>query len=133
MNMPAGATPEPLSPYPAAMLFDVVPLRQAGRRRLRADVLRHVPMRGDVATEDTGARYGVIATLSAAGAELARMERVTVGRIASSSLVLEGVEVIDGDRHVQEWWCRLVTGGPPQPYDPDPPSSVARDPSYAAA
>ena len=115
------------------MLFDVVLLRHEGRRRLRDDVLREVPVRGDVATTDTGARYGLIATLAAAGAELARMERVTVGRIAGSSLVLAGVEVADGERHVQEWWCRMVTGGPPQPYDPDPPSAVVRDPSYATA
>ena len=115
------------------MLFDVVLMRRDGRRRLRADVLRQVPMRGDVATEDTGARYGLIATLSAAGAELARIERVTIKRVASSSLVLDGVEVVDGERHVQEWWCRLPAGGPPAPYDPDPPSTVARDPSYAPA
>lgn len=115
------------------MLFDVVLLRAAGRRRLRADVLRDVPMRGDISTEDTGARYGLIATLSAAGAELARMERVTVTRVATSSMVLAGVEAIDGDRHVQEWWCRLPAAGPPQPYDADPPSAVARDPSYAPA
>lgn len=115
------------------MLFDVVPLRSAGRRRLRADVLRDMPMRGDVATEDTGARYGLIATLNAAGAELARMERVTVARIASGSMVLAGVEVAGDERHVQEWWCRLPAGGPPRPYDLDPPSAVARDPSYAPA
>jgi len=115
------------------MLFDVVPLRRDGRRRLRADVLRAGPVRGDVVTEDTGARYGLIATLSAAGAELARIERATIKRVAGSSLVLEGVEVIDSERHVQEWWCRLPTGGPPRPYDPEPPSAVMRDPSYAPA
>lgn len=115
------------------MLFDVVLLRREGRRRLRADVLRDVPMRGDVATEDTGARLGLIATLTAAGAELARMERVTVTRIASGSLVLAGVELGDDMRHAQEWWCRLPAGGPPRPYDADPPSEVARDPSYAPA
>lgn len=115
------------------MLFDVVKLRHEGRRRLRADVLREVPMRGDVATDDTGARFGLIATLSAAGAELARMERVTVSRIASGSLVLAGVELVDDLRYAQEWWCRPVSGGPPRPYDPDPPSAVSRDPSYAPA
>lgn len=115
------------------MLFDVVLLRKEGRCRLRADVLRDVPMRGDVVTEDTGARYGLIAKLTTAGAELARMERVTVGRIASGSLVLAGVDVAGDERHVQEWWCRLPTGGPPRPYDPEPPSAVARDPSYAQA
>ena len=117
--------------YPGAMLFDVVPLRTEGRRRLRADVLRDLPVRGEVSTEDTGARYGLIATLTAAGAELARMERVTVGKIASSSMVLAGVEVAGDERHVQEWWCQLPTGGPPRPYDADPPSVVAKDPSYA--
>lgn len=113
------------------MLFDVVLLRKEGRRRLRADVLRDVPMRGDVATKDTGARLGLIATLTAAGAELARMERVSVTRIASGSLVLAGVEVVGEFKHGQEWWCRLPSGGPPRPYDLEPPSVVARDLSYA--
>lgn len=114
------------------MLFDVVLLRHVGRRRLRADVLRDVPMRGDVATTDTGARYGLVATLTAAGTELARIERVTITRVASSSMVLAGVELIDDMRQAQEWWCRQVDGGPPRPYDPAPPSAVARDLSYAA-
>lgn len=126
-----GLSAEPLPPYRGGMLFDVVPLRSAGRRRLRADVLRDLPMRGDVATDDTGARYGLIATLTLAGVVRGRMERVTVARIASSSMVLAGVEVAGDERHVQEWWCRLPAGGPPRAYDPEPPAVVVRDPSYA--
>lgn len=115
------------------MLFDVVLLRQAGRRRLRADVLRDLPVRGDVATEDTGARYGLIATLTLAGAVRWRMERVSITRIASGSIVLAGIEVADDMRQAQEWWCRLPAGGPPRTYDPEPPSAVTQDPSYSPA
>ncbi|HQC95194.1 MAG TPA: hypothetical protein PK306_05760 [Aquabacterium sp.] len=115
------------------MIFDVVQLRIAGRRRLRADVLREMPVRGDLATDDTGARHGLVATLTLAGAEHARMERVTVARIARGSLVLAGVEQVGDERHVQEWWCLLPTVGPTRPYDAVPPSVVARDPSYATA
>lgn len=115
------------------MLFDVVLLRKEGRRRLRADVLRDMPIRGDVTTEDTGARYGLIATLTLAGTLHRRMERVTITRVATGSLVLAGVEVVDGMRHQQDWWCRLPPGGPPRPYDREPPSVVVRDPSYVLA
>jgi len=115
------------------MLFDIVLLRSEGRRRLRVDVLRDVPIREDISTEDTGARYGVVATLKVAGAVMARMERVTIGRVVTSSLVLAGVEVLNEERHVQEWWCRQGEGGPPRPYDADTPSVVERDPSYAPA
>lgn len=115
------------------MLFDVVKLRCGGRRLLRAYVLQAVPMRGDLSTTDTGARHGLVATLTAAGAELARLERATITRVASSSLVLAGVELVDGMRQEQEWWCRQVSGGPPRPYNADPPSAVVRDRSYSPA
>lgn len=113
------------------MLYDVVRLRTAGRRRLRVDVLTDVPVRGDVITHDTGSRYGLVAEPRLAGAVHWRLERCQLERIASSSLVLSGVDVNDDRRHTQEWWCRQPIGGPPQAYDPDPPSAVTRDPSYA--
>jgi hypothetical protein len=114
------------------MLFDTVPLRQGGRRRLRADVLREVPVRGDVATEDTGARAGLIAKLTVAGELVMSLRQCRVTRVTTESLVLAGVESLpDGSLQQQEWWCRLPGGGPPQPYDPDPPSAVRRDLSYS--
>lgn len=113
------------------MLHDVVLLRRDGRRRLRADVLREVPMRGDVAVDEGLSWVGKLATLTAAGAVLASMDHVSLTRIASSSMIILGSEEIDGLRQQQEWWCRPVSGGPPRPYDPDPPSAVTRDLSYA--
>ena len=114
------------------MLYDVILMRQAGRRRLRADLLREVPMRGDVAVAEGRPMEGLVATLTAAGAVLARMDHARITRMAGSSLVLAGTQTLpDGLTERQEWWCREVRGGPPQPYDPDPPSAVARDLSYA--
>lgn len=114
------------------MLYDVVLLRLDGRRRLRADVLRQVPMRGDVTAAEGRPMEGLVATLTAAGAVLARMNHTRITRMAGSSLVLAGSATrADGISEQQEWWCRQVDGGPPRPYDPDPPSAVARDLSYA--
>jgi len=114
------------------MLMDVVLLRKDGRRRLRADILREVPMRGDVVMAEGRPMQGMVATLKAAGAVLAELHHSRIARMATSSLVLAGVETMaDGLTHKQEWWCRQVSGGPPQAYDPDPPSAVARDLSYA--
>jgi hypothetical protein len=114
------------------MLFDVVLLRCAGRRRLRADVLRDMPVRGDVATADTGARAGLVATLKVAGELVMSLRQCRVTRVTTESLVLAGVESLpDGSLQQQEWWCRTPGGGPPRPYDPEPPSVVVRDLSYA--
>ena len=118
------------------MIFDVVLLRRDGRKRLQVDVLRQMPIRGDVSTEDTGARMGLIALLTVDGAARWRLEHCRITRIAADSLVLSGVETVDGDlRHRQAWWCRLPPPGSdgPHPFDPDPPSAVRRDRSYAPA
>lgn len=115
------------------MLYDVVLLCRDGHRRLRADILRETPMRGDVVMAEGRPMQGMVATLSAAGAVLAELHHSRITRMAASSLVLAGVETMpDGLTHEQEWWCRQVSGGPPRPYDPDPPSAVARDLSYAS-
>jgi hypothetical protein len=114
--------------------LDVVLLRHAGRPRLRADVLRQLPMRGEVVTTDTGARCGLIATLTVAGSEVWRLSQCRVSGITGGSLVLAGVEsTTDGLLQRQAWWCRLPGIGEPRPFDPSPPSAVARDLSYAPA
>lgn len=116
------------------MIFDVVPLRRDGRKHLQVDVLRQMPIRGDVSTEDTGARMGLIATLTIAGAAHWQLEHCRITRVAADSLVLAGVETgASGLRHRQAWWCRLPPPGSagPRPFDPDPPSAVKRDPSYS--
>jgi len=114
------------------MIFDVVLMRRDGRKRLRSDLLQQVPVRGDVSTTDTGARSGLIATLTTDGSTLLRLTQCRVTRVAGDSLVLSGVEeTSDGLLQRQAWWCRLPGPGKPRPYDPDPPSVVARDLSYA--
>lgn len=64
-----------------------------------------------MSTEDTGARYGVVAKLTMAGAGHWRMERVTFERIASGSLVLAGV----GDRRPQADAREVVSAGERRP------------------
>lgn len=114
------------------MRFDVVLLRHAGRPRLRADVLRQLPMRGEVVTTDTGARCGLIATLTVAGSEVWRLSQCRVSGITGGSLVLAGVEsTTDGLLQRQAWWCRLPTSAAPQSFDSDPLSAAATDQSQA--
>jgi hypothetical protein len=115
------------------MEFDVVLLRSEGRRRLRVDILRGMPVRGKITTEDTGSRHGLIASLWLAGTEHWRLERINVSRIGANSLVLSGIEVIADLRHAQEWWCRSPGEGPPAPYNGRPASAVRRDLSYLPA
>jgi len=115
------------------MIFDVVLMRRDGRKRLRSDLLQQLPVRGDVSTTDTGARSGLIATLMTDGSPLWRLAQCRVTRVAADSLVLSGVEeTCDGLLQRQAWWCRLAGPGGPRPYDPHPPSAVARDLSYAS-
>ncbi len=114
------------------MIFDDVIMRCDGRKRLRSDLLQQLPVRGDVSTADTGARSGLIATLTTEGSPHWRLAQCRVTRVARDGLVLSGVEeTCDGLLQRQAWWCRLPGPGKPRPYDPDPPSVVARDLSYA--
>ena len=86
-------------------------LRLEGRRRLLPDVLSGAPMRGEVAAQETGARVGLVATLRAAGAELAYMERVTITRFASGSLNMAGVETVLVMHHRQQRLRSFDRGG----------------------
>lgn len=118
------------------MLFDVVFLRRGGRRRLRAEVVSDLPLRGDVAIAGGGI-HGLTATLTCAGAAepMRNLANCRLTHLRGEHLVISGIEEIrDGEsslREVQSWWCRLPTGGTPGPFDPHPPSVVKRDKSYA--
>lgn len=114
------------------MIFDIVQMRREGRKRLRADLLQQLPVRGEVTTQDTGAKSGLIASLTVDGNLLWRLSQCRVTRITAGGLVLAGIEETpDGLSQRQAWWCRLPGPGAPRPYDPNPSSVVARDLSYA--
>lgn len=112
-------------------------LRREGRRRLRNEVLADMPVRGEVTIDGKGIE-GLTATLERPdmrGSPSRRLLTVRLVKMRAGSIVISGIEefpdALGGMRHRQAWWCRLPSGPLPRPYDPNPPSPVQRDPSYA--
>lgn len=112
-------------------------LRKEGRRRLRAEVLADLPLRGEVTIEGKGIE-GLTATLERPdmpGSPCRTLLNVRLVKLREAHLLISGVEelpaALGGIRHRQAWWCRVPSGPHPQPIDPNPPSQVRRDPSYA--
>lgn len=122
------------------MVFDVVFLCRNGRDRLRADVLSDMPIRGDVSIV-RGGIDGDTATLvrlsDGPGKPCRTLRRVTAAPMRGRHLMIEGIEQVSDANgstmnNRQVWWCRLPKGGEDAaPLDPDPPTAVRRDPSYA--
>ena len=125
--------------YIRTVLFDVVKIYRGGRRRLRAEVLAEMPLRGDVRIDDGGI-HGLTATLVRADMPDSRpawvLHSVRTGRMRGNHWLLTGIEEAPDPtgylmRERQTWWCRRPGSGGPMPFDPEPPSAVPRDPTYA--
>jgi hypothetical protein len=116
------------------MLADVRPLRRAGKRLARDEIMATPPRRGDLtifkrADPWSGSAVPVAALLGPdqISYQLPPLDQVRIARWRGSELVLVGLEELNGRKaarvELQSWWVQLIS--PAAPPQTAPPASTA--------